>query len=160
MASLFTPRGWQLQRLGMVSLLVCAIAAIFLVIEVVSLLPSIWHAHAQPDRNQVLLEVTQNKPSIFLIWVAALVLAWLGFVGARYRPWLAAPVLALVMIWSHDLTGLFPGGHDEIIRSATERSYVLQVWPAFVIVLLATGQGMRSWGARYNKRAERTTPAV
>ena len=156
LASLYTPRGLQLRRLGMLSLLVCAIAAIFLVIDLVSLLPSIWHENVRTDTNQVLVEVAQNKPSIFLIWVAALVLAWLGFVGARFRPWLAAPVLALVLIWSHQLTGGFPGRHPEIIGRATERSYMMQVWLACAIALLATGQGMRSWGVRYNKRAERT----
>ena len=105
LASLYTPRGWQLRQLGMVFLLVCAMAAIFL-------------------------------------------------------PWLAAPVLALVIIWSHELTGGFPARHQPIIGTATERSYVMQVWLAFAIALLATGQGMRSWGARYNKRAERTAAGV
>jgi hypothetical protein len=160
LASLYTPRGRQLRQLGMVFLLVCAMAAIFLVIDVVSLMPSIWHATAQPDTSQVVLEVAQNNPSIFLIWVAVLVVAWLGFVGARFRPWLAAPVLALVVIWSHELTGGFPARHQPIIGTATERSYVMQVWLAFAIALLATGQGMRSWAARYNKRAERKAPGV
>jgi cobalamin synthase len=144
----------------MLSLLVCAIAAIVLVIDLVSLLPTLWQENVRSDTNHVLQEVAQNRPNIFLIWVAALLLAWLGFVGARLRPWLAAPVLALVIIWSHELTGGFPGRHPEIIGTATERSYMMQVWLACAIALIATGQGMRSWGVRYNKRAERTGPGV
>ena len=152
LASLYTPRGLQLRRLGMAFLLVCAMAAIFLVINLVSLMPSIWHTNVGTDTNQVLLQVAQNKPSIFLMWVAALVLAWLGFMGARFRPLLAAPVLALVMIWSYELTGGFPGQHREIIGTATERSYVLQVWLACTIALFVTGQGMRSWMVRSKNR--------
>lgn len=153
-ASLYTPRGLQLQRLGKVFLLVCVLAAIFLVIELVSLMPSIWPANVRTDPNQVLLEVAQNKPSIFLIWVAALVFAWVGFICARIRPWVAVPVALLVIFWAHNLAGGFPGRHKEIIGTVTERSYALQVWLAFAIVLFATGQGVRSWAVRYNKRAE------
>ena len=160
LASLYTPRGWQLRRLGMVLLLVCAIAAIFLVIDLVSLLPSIWRANVRTDTNQVLLVVARNKPSIFLVWVAALVLAWLGFVGARFLPWLAIPIVALVIVWSLDLTGGFPGRHGPAIGTQTERSYAMQVMLATIIALLATGQGIRSWAARYNERAERTAPGV
>lgn len=159
-ASLYTPRGFQLQMLGKVFLLICALAAIFLVIELVSLMPSIWRANVHTDPNQVPLEVAQSKPSIFLIWLAALVFAWVGFMGARTRPWVAVPVAALVIFWANKLAGGFPGRHQEIIRTATERSYALQVWLAFAIVLFATGQGVRSWAVRYNKRAERTASGV
>jgi hypothetical protein len=159
LAALYTPRGWQLRQLGIMVHLVCVLASGVLVINLVSLLPSIWHTKAIADPNQGLLKVVQNKPSIFLVWVAALVLAWLGFVGARFRWWLAAPVLALVIIWSRKLTGVFPGRHQEIIGTATERAYALQVWPAFIMVLVATGLGMRLWAARYNKRAQETPVA-
>jgi len=158
--SLYTPHGWQLRRLGMVSLLVCAITLIFLVIDLVSLMPSIWPSNVSTDPNQALPEVAQDKPSIVLVWVAALVFALVGFIGARTRPLLAIPVLALVIFWSSKLAGGFPGGHQEIVRTATERSYAMQVWLAFAIACLATGQGVRSWAVGYNKRAQETPPGV
>ena len=157
--SLYTPRGWQLQLRGKMVLLVGVLVFILLVIELVSLLP-IWTTSVSADPTEGLLKVVQNKPSIFLVWVAALVLAWLGFVGARFRWWLAAPVLALVMIWSYKLTGGLPGRHQEIVWTATERAYALRIWPAFIIVLFATGQGMRMWVVRFNKRAQETPPGV
>jgi hypothetical protein len=140
-------------------LLVGVLVFILLVIELVSLLP-IWTTSVSADPTEGLLKVVQNKPSIFLVWVAALVLPWLGFVGARFRWWLAAPVLALVMIWSYKLTGGLPGRHQEIVWTATERAYALRIWPAFIIVLFATGQGMRMWVVRFNKRAQETPPGV
>jgi len=160
LASLYTPRGLQLRRLGMAFLLVCAMAAIFLVIDLVSLMPSIWPSNVSTDPNQVLPEIAQNKPSIVLVWVAALIFALVGFMCARIRPLVAVPVLALVIFWSSKLAGGFPGGHQEIIRTATERSYAMQVWLAFAITCLATGQGVRSWAVRYNKRAQETPPGV
>ena len=158
--SLYTPRGWQLQLRGKMVLLVGVLAFILLVIELVSLLPSIWTMNVSADPTEGLLKVVQNKPSIFLVWVAALVLAWLGFVGARFRWWLAAPVLALAIIWSYKLTGAFPGPHQEKIWTATERSYAMQVWFGTVIALFATSQGMRMWMVRFNKRAQETPPGV
>jgi hypothetical protein len=156
LASLYTPRGWQLQKRGKIVLLVGVLAMIFLVIELVSLMPFIWPSNVSTDPNQVLPEIAQNKPSIVLVWVAALVFALVGFMCSRIRPLVAIPVLALVIFWSSKLAGGFPGGHQEIIRTATERSYAMQVWLAFAITCLATGQGVRSWAVRYNKRAEET----
>ncbi|HMI47694.1 MAG TPA: hypothetical protein VK481_03405, partial [Gemmatimonadaceae bacterium] len=75
--SLYTPRGWQLQLRGKMVLLVGVLVFILLVIELVSLLP-IWTTSVSADPTEGLLKVVQNKPSIFLVWVAALVLAWLG----------------------------------------------------------------------------------
>jgi len=159
-ASLYTPRGFQLQRLGKVFLLVGVLATIFLVIELVSLMPSIWRANVRNDPNQVLLDVAQNKPSILLIWLAALVFAGVGFMGARTRPWVAVPIAALVIFWSYKLAGGFPGRHQEIIGTATEPAYALQVWLAFAIVLFATGQGVRSWAVRYKKRSQEPVAGV
>jgi hypothetical protein len=68
-------------------------------------------------------------------------------------------MLALVMIWSYKLTGGLPGRHQEIGWTATERAYALRIWPAFIIVLLATSQGMRMWMVRI-KRAQETPPGV
>jgi hypothetical protein len=152
--SLFTPRGWQLRQLGFLLLLVCAVAMVFLVIQVVSLMPSIWHANVATDATMVLWSVAQTKPSIFLAWLAALVLAWLGFVGARFSPWLVVPLAAAIIIWSHYLTGILPSRHAHIVGTPAERSYARQVLLGTVIGLFATAQGMRSWMVRANKRAE------
>jgi hypothetical protein len=154
LVSLYTPRGWQLRQVGMLLIFVCAIAIMLLIIHVF-FLPSLWHPNVGTDANLNLASVLQNKPSIFLIWIAFLVLAGLGFVFARRSPWLVIPVAAFAIIWSHDLTGLFPGQPIHIIGKA-EGSYAMQVMLATAIALLATGRGM----LRSKKRGDRTATSV
>ena len=167
--SLYTPRGWQLRRIGMLLLFVCVIAILSLIFQLVFNTPSIWHVFHTPsdwhvnlhtDRYQILWSVAQNKPSIFLTWLAALALTGLGFFGARFSPWLVIPIGAVIIIWAHWLTGIVPGHNARIVGTPAERSYAMQVMAGAAIALLATGQGMRYWAIRSNKRAERTPAAV
>jgi hypothetical protein len=43
LVSLYTPRGWQLRQLGGLLLLICAMAIMVLVFQLVFVMPSIWH---------------------------------------------------------------------------------------------------------------------
>jgi hypothetical protein len=97
--------------------------------------------------------------STILVWVAELVLAALGFLGARSRPLLAIPFLGLAIMWYLDLTHGFRGPQGLLIGTPTERFNTVQIGFATTIVLLATAQGMRSWVARRNKQAN-ATPLV
>jgi hypothetical protein len=158
LASLYTARGLQLRQLGMLSGLVCVIATLLLVITVASLVPSLWQAKVSADPDAV-FGVVRNRPDIILVWVAELVLACMGFVVSRSRPFFAAWVLALVIIWSHELLAGFPT-RDRVYASRAEHVYALQVLAGFVIALLATAQGMRSWMVRAAKRAQEPSPSV
>jgi hypothetical protein len=159
LGSLYTPRGVQLQRVGMVSVSVCALAVVLALINLGSRLPSIIEANSATNANALVLEIS-NRPGILLIWVAELILAALGFACSRSRPLLAIPFVALAIMWYFDLTRGFRGPQALLMGTQTERAYTLQVGLATIIVLLATAQGMRSWMVRANKRAERTALAV
>jgi hypothetical protein len=154
LVSLYTPRGLQLRQLAKLLLMVCVISTIILIVEVASLLPTLWQAKLPADPGPA-FGVVQNKPNIALIWAAALVLAVIGFVVTRSHPFFAAGILALVIIWSHQLIGGFPP-RSRVFESAAEHSYAMQVCTAFLIALLATGQGMRLWMVRARKRAQET----
>ena len=156
LALLYTPRGVQLQRAGMVLVSVCALAVILALINLGSRVPSIMDANTVTNTDALVLEVSNQRPSILLIWVAELLLAALGFVCARSRPLLAFPFAALAIIWFFDLTAGIRGPHGHLIGTPTARSFAMQVTLATAIVLLVTGQGMRSWMVRSKKRAEET----
>ena len=153
LASLHTPPGVQLLRVGMVCVSVCALAIILALIELVFRLPSIIDANTISNTNTLVLELSNQRPSILLIWVAELILAALGFLTTRDRPLLAIPFVALAIIWFLDLTAGFRGPHSTLIGTRTERFDTLQIGLATIIVLFATAQGMRSWMVRSNKRA-------
>ena len=156
LALLYTPRGVQLQSVGMVLVSVCALAVILALINLGSRLPSILEANTIANTSPLVSEVSNHRPGILLIWVAELLLAALGFVCARSRPLLAAPFAALAIIWYFDLTAGIRGPHGHLIGTPTERSFAIQVTLATAIVLLVTAQGMRSWMVRLKKRAAET----
>jgi hypothetical protein len=138
---------------------VCALAVILALINLGSRLPSIMEANTAANTDALVLAVSTQRPSIFLVWVAELLLAALGFVCARSRPLVAIPFVALAIFWNLDLTHGFRPVHGHLIGTSAERAYTLQVMLATAIALLVTGQGIRLWMVRQNKKAGQTPPA-
>jgi len=109
--------------------------------------------------NTVITEVLNHPQSTFIIWGGAFIVGTMGFLGARFRPWLAVPIVGLAVYLTYDLTPGFADVHAGTSRLAENaRDAVLHIFLAAAIVIFATGQGVRLWAVGYNKRYEQTSP--
>src|SRR5688572_32524557 len=81
--------------------------------------------------NTLITEVLNHPQSTFIIWGGAFIVGTLGFMGARFRPWLAVPTVALTVYLTYDLTPGFANVHTGTPRlTENARDAVLHIFLA------------------------------
>lgn len=85
----------------------------------------------------LMLELLGREPSLRVIWGGAILLGIVGYVGARFRSWLALPALALVALaaWTQLGELLDPRVGPAIIEEAGQW-YVAQAGAAIALAVI------------------------